>query len=151
MSYLVDFVKAKLGIVNEVERFQRLFLDSAHFAGLLEGEADVSAKVIRLRPAVLPMSNSTCGGDLANSPQRDQYTSVPLDEVGDALDSFGLAAYRDRSELSRRNAGTVELKVADGKIAIEIHRPVRVTIRANDLVTDLPEIIRCLRERGFQA
>jgi hypothetical protein len=151
-QYLVDFVKGKLGIVNEVERFMKLFLDSAHFAGLLEGEPNPSAKSIRLRPAVLEGGNGpneTPG--VGNVPAPDQFTPMPLEEVDSALESFGLASYRDRSELSQRNSGKVELKVADGKITVEIQRPVRVTIRANDLMADLPAILQSLKQKGFEA
>jgi hypothetical protein len=60
-QYLLDFIKGKLGIVNEVERFLRLFLESAQFAGLLDGEPNPAAKSIRLRPAVLQGGNDQHG------------------------------------------------------------------------------------------
>ena len=76
---------------------------------------------------------------------------MPLEEVDSALESFGLSSYRDRSEVSQRNSGKIELKVADGKITVEIQRPVRVAIRASNLMTDLPEILQSLKQKGFEA
>lgn len=85
------------------------------------------------------------------SPAPDQFAPMPLEEVDSALESFGLSSYRDRSEVSQRNSGKIELKVADGKITVEIQRPVRVAIRASNLMTDLPEILQSLKQKGFEA
>jgi len=150
-QYLLDYVRGKIGIVNEVERFLKLFLESAHFAGLLEGEPNPLAKSIRLRPAVLEGGIATEPAGAANVPSPDQFTPVPLEEVDSALESFGLASYRDRSELSQRNSGKVELKIAEGKITVEVQRPVRVTIRAADLMADVPAILQLLKAKGFEA
>ena len=38
---------------NEADRFLRLFMESAHFAGLLESEPDPKAQSLKFRPGVV--------------------------------------------------------------------------------------------------
>lgn len=151
-SYVTEFVKGKLGIINDADRFLRLFLDSAHFAGLLDGQPDPEGKCVRLRPAVLPEGEGVAPADGTTKPAAESgpYLPIPLDEAESILDSYGLAELRDRAELAQRTAGAVTVNMAAGRITIEVQRPIRIAVRTNDVLVDLPEIVRALRQKGFQ-
>lgn len=150
---VVNFIRAKLGIVNEVERFLRLFLESAEYAGLLEGPADSESKVIRLRAA--PMSpNGTAAPDAGagTAPAGDLFSVMAADEVDDLLDAAGLTEFKQRAEVRQRTTGQYTLTVADGgKITIEINRPVQITVRPENLLTDLPKILEAMQQKGLRA
>lgn len=146
---VVNFVKAKLGIVNEVDRFIRLFLESAEYAGLLDGTADTASKLIRLRPAPQGMN-----GAAAEAPvQADAVFSViPADEVDDLLDAAGLTNFKQHAEVRQRTTGKFTLKVGEGgKITIEISRPVQIIVRPQNLLTDLPIILEAMGQKGLEA
>jgi hypothetical protein len=150
---VVNFIRAKLGIVNEVERFLRLFLESAEYAGLLEGAADSESKFIRLRAA--PMSpNGAVAPDagMGTTPVGDLFSVMAADEVDDLLDAAGLTEFKQRAEVRQRTTGQYTLTVADGgKITIEINRPVQITVRPENLLTDLPKIIEAMQQKGLRA
>lgn len=146
---VVNFVKAKLGIVNEVDRFIRLFLESAEYAGLLDGTADGAAKVIRLRSA--PQSTN---GTVKDSPAEaaPEYSVMPADEVDDLLDAAGLTEFKQHAEVRQRTTGQFTLTVGDGgKITIEINRPVQITVRPENLLADLPRILEAMGQKGLKA
>lgn len=149
-TYIEQFVSAKLQIVNEVERFIKLFIESAHYAGLLEGEPNPTAQAFRLKPAMTPAAGAQ---DQVEAKQEagDGYAIMPLEEVEAYLESVGLEDYRERSEVSQRTTGTFRLAASEGKVTVEIDRPVRIVIKAQDLVTDLPAIVSALKQRGFKA
>jgi len=148
---IVNFIKAKLGIVNEVERFLKLFLESAEHAGLLEGAANPDAKVIRLRAA--PMSaNGAPAEPGAGGAQPDTYSVLPADEVDDFLDAAGLTEFTQRAEVRRRTTGQYSLTVGEGgKITIEINRPIQITVRPENLVADIPRILEAMQQKGLKA
>jgi len=150
---MVNFIRAKLGIVNEVERFLRLFLESAEYAGLLEGAADSDSKVIRLRAA--PMSPNGAAAPDAGAgtpPPSDTFSVMSADEVDDLLDAAGLTEFKQRAEVRQRTTGQYSLTVADGgKITIEINRPIQITIRPENLVTDLPKMLEAMQQKGLRA
>lgn len=150
VEYLLDFVKGKLGIVNEVDRFKRLFLESAHFAGLLDGELDPGAKMIRLRPATLAPMNGDGAGPVTERKPESTYEVVGGDNALGMLETFGLAAYAGRAEVAQKSSGQVAQSFADGRITLEIRRPIRVVVRTSDLLVDLPEIVKALRQKGFE-
>jgi len=149
-SDVVDYIKAKLGIVNEVDRFLRLFLESAKCAGLLEGPASTTASVIRLLAA--PMSSNSEAKDTAVDKSATAYSVMSADEVDDFLDAAGLTKYKQHAEVQQQTTGRFTLKVADGgKITVEIHRPVQITIQPEDLISDLPKILEAMQEKGLKA
>lgn len=148
-SHVIDFVRAKLGIVNDEERFMKLFLDSAHFAGLLDGPLNPDAKVFKLRaaptaPGAPPESNGTA------PPIDDEFAPLPIADVEASLDAVGLSAYRDRSDVKQRATGKFKLTVGDGKITVEIDRPIRIVIRPHDLMGELSEILTCMQAKGLK-
>jgi hypothetical protein len=150
LEFLVGYVKGKLGIVNEVERFKRLFLESAHFAGLLEGELNLSAKTIKLRQATAVPVN----GDVAGTPATERKPEQAFDMVvgpqfEEVIASLGLTAYADRAEVGTRAAGKVKVAFEDGNVTFEVNRPLRVKIKNADLILDLPEMVKALRAKGF--
>ncbi|MCC6427342.1 MAG: hypothetical protein IT435_11045 [Phycisphaerales bacterium] len=149
-TYIEQFVSAKLQIVNEVDRFIKLFVESAHYAGLLEGEPNPAAQAFRLKPAMTPSGGGPEQPD-AKTEAGDGYAIMPLEEVETYLESIGLGDYRERSEVSQRTAGTFRLAAGDGKVTVEIDRPVRIVIKAQDLVEDLPAIVKALKQQGFKA
>lgn len=148
---IVNFVKAKLGVVNEIDRFIRLFVESAEFAGLLEGAPNPDAAVIRLRAA--PMSGTSATDPAAtNMPANEVFSVMPADEVDDCLDAAGLTEFKQRSEVRQRTTGKYSLTVGDGgKITIEINRPIQITVRPENLLADLPKILDAMQQRGLQA
>jgi hypothetical protein len=150
MSYVDDFVRVTLKIVNERETFLKRFLESAAYAGLLEGEPNAKAKSIRLRPAVAAPTNGESATDTKAQSAEDQWVIVPPVEVTSLLDGFGLSAYQDRCDVSQRSAGDVAINMADGKITIDVRRPVRVVIKTSNLL-DVTEILKALQSKGFKA
>jgi hypothetical protein len=150
-NYVSEFVRGKLGIINEADRFLKLFLDSAHFASLLEGQPDPTAKYVRLKPAIVADGNGAAaskpGGKVAESAD---FAQVPLDEAESALDGLGLSAFRDRAGLYQKSSGAVAVSMTGGKITIDMQRPLRVEVRSDDVLIDFPEIVRALRQKGFE-
>lgn len=150
LSYVDDFVRVTLKIVNERDMFMKRFLESAAFAGLLDGDPNPKAQSIRLRPAVAAPANGD-GGEVANGPQTsDQWVIVAPHDTASLLDSLGLTAYQDRCDVSQLSAGEVAIKMADGKITVEVRRPVRVTITPSNMLTDVTEILKALQSKGFK-
>ena len=158
LSYVREFAKGKLGIINEVDRFLKLFLESAHFSGLLEGQPDPKVEKIRLRPAV-PQDGgggsqsvaSAGSGDRGVSNDNREFSLIPIDEAENVLSSLGLSGYRDRCELYQVSSGRIGLTTGAGSVTIEVQRPVRITIRTGDVLSDLVELVSILKERGYQA
>ncbi len=151
LSYLVNFVKGKLSIVNEVETYIRRFLESAHFAGLLEGEPNAAATTIRLRPAlVAPSNGETASQGQAKSADDQWLLASPNDEAG-VLEGLGLAQYAGRCEISQKSSGDVTIKMADGKITIEVRRPVRVVITPGNMLEEVTGVIKAIQSKGFKA
>jgi len=151
LSYLLGFVKAKLSIVNEVETYVKRFLESAHFAGLLDGEPNPKAVTIRLRPALVAPSNGETPQESQAKSSDDQWVLVsPNDEAG-VLDGLGLTQYQGRCGITQKSSGDVAINMADGKIAIEVRRPTRVVITPTNMVAEIPEIIKALQSKGFKA
>jgi hypothetical protein len=150
IEYLVDYVKGKLGIVNEVDRFKRLFLESAHFAGLMEGELNLSAKTIKLRQATAPLANGDPAGPQVSDRKPEQaYEMVAGQQFDEVLATLGLAAYGERAEVASRSAGKVKVAFEDGNVTFEVNRPLKVKIKNVDLILDLPELAKALRAKGF--
>lgn len=147
-AYVEQFVSGKLQIVNEVDRFIRLFIESAHFAGLLEGEPNPTAQAFRLRPA--PTSVAGAEQEGTKPEVGDGYAIMPLEEVEAYLDSVGLGDYQGRGEVSQQTAGIFRLSVSGEKITVEIDRPIKVVIKAQDLAVDLTAIVTALKQRGFR-
>lgn len=150
LEYVIDFVKGKLGIVNEVDRFKRLFLESAHFAGLMEGELDLAAKTIRLRHAV-PLA---AGGESAVATSGERKAESAFEVIGgsqadEMLAAFGLSAYADRAEVAQKVSGKVSQRYDEGQLTLEVNRPIRVVIKNTDLLMDLPEIVKAMRQKGL--
>lgn len=149
---VVNYIKAKLGIVNEVERFLRLFLESAAHAGLLEGAANPEAKIIRLRAAPMSLNGTGAEAGATSAPAGDTFSVMPADEVDDLLDAAGLTEYKQRAEVRRRTTGRYSLTVGDGgKITIEINRPIQITVRPENLLSDLPRILEAMQQKGLMA
>jgi len=148
---LLNYVRAKIGIVTEVDRFYRLFLESAAYAGLLEGTANPDAKIVRLRSA--PMSGGSSGNSAPVTEEAgEQYAVLPADEVDDLLDGAGLTEFKQRSEVRQRATGRFTLEVGEGgRITIEITRPIRITVKPENLIADLPRILEALNQKGLQA
>lgn len=151
MSYVDDFVRVTLKIVNERDMFLKRFLESAAYAGLLEGEPSPKAHTIRLRPAVAAPSNGESASDSKAQSPEDQWVIVPPHDIGTLLDGVGLAAYQDRSDVSQRSAGEFTVNMADGKITIEVRRPVRVVIKTTNMLADVTDILKALQSKGFKA
>lgn len=153
LSYADEFVRGKLGIFNEVDRFLRLFIESAHFAGLLEGEPNPAAKTIRLRHATAPGALSAEQEPAATTERGDGWGIMPLEDVEGYLESIGLDEYRDRSEVNQQTTGRFRLTVGDGKIAVEIDRPVRIVIKPkpNELAAELQQILSAMQQKGLKA
>ena len=153
LDYLVEYVTGKLHIVNEVDKFKRLFLESADFAGLVEadGELDLRAKTVRFRHAaaqpVIEESPIAAGSDLKSE---SAFETMGADQAAEVLSAFGLSNWAERAEVAQKSAGRVTVTFADGKIAFEVNRPVRVVVRNTDLVLDLPEMAKALRQKGFE-
>ncbi len=151
MSYVEDFVRVTLKIVNERDMFLKRFLESAKYAGLLEGEPDPKAKIIRLRPAVAAPTNGDSSSDAKPLAPSDQWVIVPNDDTGSLLDGLGLSVYQQRSDVSQRAAGEIAINMADGKITVEVRRPMRVVIRTTNMLEDVTDILKALQSKGFKA
>lgn len=150
VEYILDYVRGKLGIVNEVDRFKRLFLDSAHFAGLLEGEADPTAKSIRFRHA----TSQPTVGDAAPDAPTDRKDDPGFEVVGgshatDILTSLGLSDFAGRADVVQKLSGKVTQQYADGQLTLEVSRPIRIVIKHIDLLIDLPAIVTAMRQKGL--
>lgn len=151
LSYLRGFVQAKLNIVNEVETYIKRFLESAHFAGLLDGEPDPKAVTIRLRPALVAPSNGEAPQESQAQSSDDQWVLVsPNDEAG-VLDGLGLGQYQGRCGITQKSSGDVTIIMADGKITIEVRRPTRVVVTPTNMLADVTEIMKALQSKGFKA
>lgn len=149
-SHMEGFIKAKLGIVNEVDRFIRLFIESAHFAGLLEGAPNSEAKTFRLRAA--PTSaGQIADGNGASTPAANEYSPMPVEEVEACLESVGLSEYGTRSEVDQRTVGKIKLEVSDGKITVTVDRPVRIVIKTAEALSELQQILASMQSKGLKA
>jgi hypothetical protein len=150
LSYLVNFVKARLSIVNDVETYIRKFLESAHFAGLLEGEPNPAANTVRLRPALAaPGNGETAPPGQAKSPD-DQWVLASPDDEAALLAGLGLTEYAGRCAITQKSAGDVAITMADGKIAIEVRRPTKIVITPGNMLEEVPGIIKALQSKGFK-
>lgn len=149
-SHTEDYIRAKLGIVNEVDRFIKLFLESAHFAGLLEGTPNPDAKTFRLRAAPSsigqgPEINGTAGV------AADEYSPMPVAEVEACLEAVGLSEYGTRCEVRQRTVGRIKLEVSDGKITVTVDRPIRIVIKTAEALSELQQILASMQEKGLKA
>jgi hypothetical protein len=151
MSYVDDFVRVTLKIVNERDTFLKRFLESAAYAGLLEGEPSPKAPMIRLRPAVAAPSNGESAAESKAQSPEDQWVIVPPHDICALLDGVGLAAYQDRCDVAQRSSGEFTVNMADGKITMEVRRPVRVVIKTRNMLADVTEILKALQSKGFKA
>lgn len=151
LSYLVNFVKGRLSIVNEVETYVKRFLESAHFAGLLEGEPDPAAVTIRLRPALVASSNGEAVPQGQAKSVDDQWVLASPNDEASVLDGLGLAQYAGRCVISQKSAGDVAINMADGKITVEVRRPVRVAITPGNMLEEVTAIMKALQSKGFKA
>ena len=151
MSYVEDFVRVTLKIVNERETFLKRFLESAKYAGLLEGEPEPKAKAIRLRSGVPATANGEAATEAKTVGTEDQWEIVAPDDVASLLDGMGLSAFQDRCDVSQRAVGEVTINMADGKITVEVRRPVRVAIKAKNGFADVTEVVKSLQSKGFKA
>ncbi len=150
LSFVDDFVRVSLKIVNDRDTFMKRFLESAAYAGLLEGDPNPKAHTIRLRPAVAAPTNGE-GAQPTSKALEDQWVIVPPNEIGSLLDSLGLTAYQERSDVSQRAAGEIAINMADGKITVEVRRPQRVVIRTENMLSDVTEVLKALQSKGFKA
>jgi hypothetical protein len=148
LSYVREFVTGKLGIVNEADRFLRLFLESAHFSGLLEGEPDTKAERIKLRPG--GVTDSKAVGDKARPAMKATEQALPAEEANKLLDQCGLTDLAGRAEVFRASAGRVKTITEGGKLTIEIDSPIRLVLQSDNVLDDLVRVLRELKERGFQ-
>ncbi|MEX0655786.1 MAG: hypothetical protein WD534_18160 [Phycisphaeraceae bacterium] len=144
-----QFVQAKLGIRNDVDRYLRLFLESAKFAGLLEGDPDPTAETIKLKPVDHSPATPTDTPTTSNGSSGPNYSALPEETTGEMLDSLGLSEYSGRACIEQHAAGKVSLRFSDGECVLEIDRPLRVSIGQADAISDLPRIIKCLKEKGY--
>lgn len=150
-SHTEDFIRAKLGIVNEVERFIKLFLESAHFAGLLEGTPNPEAKTFRLRAAPSSIGQAVDPTGATGAAVPDEYSPMPIEEVEACLDAVGLSEYGTRSEVRQRTVGKIKLEVSDGKITVTVDRPVRIVIKTAEALSELQQILSSMQEKGLKA
>jgi hypothetical protein len=109
LSYVRDFAKVKLGIINEVDRFIKLFLESADFAGLLEGKPDGKADSVRFRPSLSPdvAQNGAIGPKRIEAGQT--FDPVPSENSDQILSDLGLSDFKDRCDLSQSPSFRVKL------------------------------------------
>lgn len=150
LSYIREFVTGKLGIINEADRFLRLFLESAHFAGLLDGEPDAKAERVRLRPSAVGDGKAQADGGRQGSPKKLEQP-VSDDEAKAILEQHGLLEYADRIEVFRTAAGHVKTMTDGGKLTIEVLSPVRMVLQTDKMIEDLVRVLNALKDRGFQA
>ena len=153
LTFVDDYVRVTLKIVNEREMFLKRFLESAAYAGLLDGEPSIKATSIRLRPAVVAPANGESGSDAKVKGPENQWVMVAPNDTASLLDGLGLAAYQDRCDASQRAAGAFAVNMADGKITVEVRRPIRVVIKTTNtnMLGDMTEILKALQSKGFQA
>jgi hypothetical protein len=149
MSYVDDFARVSLKIVTERSTFLRRFLESAAYAGLLDGEPDPKAKSIRLRPAIAAPNDEESRSIARTRSSEDQWVIVAASEVGSVLDSLNLTAYLDHSDVSQRQSGEVLISITEGRITVEVRRPVRVSIRTENVLADVSEIVKALQSKGL--
>jgi hypothetical protein len=151
LSYLAGFATAKLNIVNDVETYIRRFLESAKFAGLLEGEANPKAQTVRLRPALVASDDGARRKEGEAKASEDQWVRVSPGEEASLLDGLGLTQYQGRCAITQKSSGDIAVNMADGKITIEVRRPLRVAITPTNMLADVTEIIKALQSKGFKA
>jgi hypothetical protein len=151
LSYLIGYVKAKLSIANEVETYIRRFLESAHFAGLLEGEPNPGAATIRLRPALVASSNGEGPSQGQAKSADDQWVLASASDEAALLEGLGLTQYEGRCVITQKSSGDVAINMADGKIAVEVRRPIRVVITPGNMLEEVTGIIKALQSKGFKA
>ena len=149
LRYVTEYVSGKLGIRNGLDRFLRLFLESAGFAGLLEGEPDLEAKTIRLRHATsLPASGEATTAAADQKPEPD-FEVVGGEQASELLATFGLADFASRAEVAQKVSGKVAQSFENGQLVLVVNRPVRVMIRSADILLDFPEIVKAMRAKGL--
>ena len=151
LSYLIGYVKAKLSIANEVETYIRRFLESAHFAGLLEGEPNPGAATIRLRPALVAPSNGEGPSQGQAKSADDQWVLASASDEAALLEGLGLTQYEGRCIITQKSSGDVAIGMADGKITVEVRRPIRVAITPGNMLEEVTGIIKALQSKGFKA
>lgn len=151
MTFVDDHVRVTLNIVNEREMFMRRFLESAAYAGLLEGEPNPKALTIRLRPAVAAPGNGEGASDTKTKSLDDQWIIVEPNAIDALLVGLGLNQYQDRCDVSQRAAGEIAINMVDGKITVEVRRPLRVVIKTSNMLMDVTDILKALQSKGFKA
>jgi hypothetical protein len=149
LSYVKDFITGKLGIINEAPRFIKLFLESAQFANLLEGEADSKAERIKLRPSALGEVKGA--GESARPSGKPADVLLPGEEAKALLNEHGLLEFSERIEVYRSKSGRVKTTTEGGKLTIELHLPLKMVLQSENLIEDLVRVLNILKERGFQA
>jgi len=147
LTIVREFVHANLGIKNEIDRYLRLFLESAKFAGLLEGEADVTASHIKLKPVQQATKEADNQQDTPVA-GGEAFKAIVGDQAEEIMERLGLGSFTARVQVAETGAGKVALKLENGQCVLEISRPTRVTISNVDALTDLPEILKQLKETG---
>jgi hypothetical protein len=147
LTIVREFVHANLGIKNEIERYLRLFLESAKFAGLLEGEADVTASHIKLKPVSFA-ANEAIRQQEVSATGEATFKTMEVEAAQEVMQRLGLGSFVARGKVAETGAGKVALKLENGECVLEINRPTRVTISNVDALTDLPEILKQLKEAG---
>jgi len=149
LQYVKEYVSGKLGIRNGLDRFVRLFLESAGFAGLLEGEPDADAKTIRLRHATSAPANGEGAAAAGSQKPESDFEVVGGDQASELLATFGLADFAGRAEVGQKVSGKVAQSFENGQLVLVVNRPVRVMIRSEDILLDFPEIVKAMRAKGL--
>jgi|GEM_PF-2788262 len=152
LTYIRDFAMGKLGVINEVDRFIRLFLESAHFAGLLDGQPESTTDMIRLRQGPPESSGKPTPATSGRSQTEvDTFHPLPFEQLDAVLDDLGLLEFKDRSAVLQSELFRVKLTADSGSINIEFASPMRVSISTSDVLGDLATIVARLKEKGHQA
>jgi hypothetical protein len=149
LQYVKEYVSGKLGIRNGLDRFVRLFLESAGFAGLLEGEPDASAKTIRLKHATSLPATGEAATTNANQKAEPDFEVVGGEQGSELLATFGLADFAGRAEVAQKVSGKVAQSFENGQLVLVVNRPVRVVIKSADILLDFPEIVKAMRAKGL--
>jgi hypothetical protein len=151
LSYVREFASGKLGIINEVDKFLRLFLESAYFAGLLDGEPNSKAEKIRFRQAPVGEAKPSDGSSASAKAETAEFEALPIEDEEAVLASLGLLAFRGQANLERMATGRVKLQTSTDSIMIEVDRPFRIVVRTTDVLSDVVQIVNCLKEKGYRA